>query len=305
MSHVNFLSLNCCGLVRRSQYPEFVDLINEYDFICLNETKTSDFDNIFIPGYTFKFKHRKTNTKVKSGGIAFGYKNELDKFVSHIDTNSKHILWFKISEEYLNLDSDLLVGNVYIPPENSVYKVEDVFNEIEQEYLQFCSRFKYVLLNGDFNARIGVDLDFYDFSCNLHEESNNIPENIANTLHLYGMKKYRSSKDLSKNAYGNYLRELCRNNNMFILNGRVNGDMEGMFTCRQSSVIDYFICTYDLLPNVDSLYVHDFSSLFSDVHSPVSMTLNVYNFEKTDILADSDNLLINDVDTEKIKKMGM
>lgn len=66
---------------------------------------------------------------------------------------------------------------------------------------------------------------------------------------------------------------MCKNNNLFILNGRVNGDKECMFTCRQSSVVDYFICTYPLLYCINEMLVHDFSSLYSDVHSPLSLTM--------------------------------
>lgn len=116
-----FLNLNCCGLVRKSQNPEFAELINDYDFVCLNETKTNDLDSVYIPGYTFKFKNRKTKSKkVKSGGIAFGYKSELENDVTQLDTDSPHIFWLTLSDSYLNIGSDLVIGNIYIPPENSI-----------------------------------------------------------------------------------------------------------------------------------------------------------------------------------------
>ncbi|CAC5413157.1 unnamed protein product [Mytilus coruscus] len=88
------------------------------------------------------------------------------------------------------------------------------------------------------------------------------------------MSKVRCSMDKSKNSYGNMLLEMCKNNNLIILNGRVNGDKEGKFTCRQSSVVDYFICTYDFLCFVVNMYVKDFSKLYSDVHSPLILSLN-------------------------------
>ena len=128
------------------QYPEFIEFINGYDFICLNETKTNDFDTVQIPGYTFKFQNRKSKSNVKSGGIAFGYRKYLESYVSQIDTNSVHVFWFKISGNYLKLDEDLLVGNIYIPPENSIYTVQEVFNELEQEYLNLCSTYKYIVI---------------------------------------------------------------------------------------------------------------------------------------------------------------
>ena len=39
-------------------YPEFVELIQNHDFICLTETKTDDLDSIIVPGYSFKSKNR-------------------------------------------------------------------------------------------------------------------------------------------------------------------------------------------------------------------------------------------------------
>ena len=68
--------------------------------------------------------------------------------------------------------------------------------------------------------------------------------------------------------------ELCRNHNLFILNGRVSGDTKGLFTCRQSSVVDYCMCSHDLLCHIISLTVLEFSSLYTDVHSPLSLYLN-------------------------------
>lgn len=73
------LSLNCCGIIQKMKYPEFVDLVKNYDFICLSESKTDELDTIDIPGYTFKIKNRKTKSRVKSGGIAFGYKSQYEK----------------------------------------------------------------------------------------------------------------------------------------------------------------------------------------------------------------------------------
>ena len=87
---------------------------------------------------------------------------------------------------------------------------------------------------------------------------------------------------------------------MFILNGRVNGDKDGKLTCKDASVVDYFICTYDLLCFVDFLNVLEFSSLFSDVHSPISLELNL---DKISNHSNSDeNSKHNPIVTKKIKK---
>ena len=54
------MCLNCCGLNLRLNYPEFGELICQHDFICLQETKTDDPDQINFPGYIFKTKKDKS-----------------------------------------------------------------------------------------------------------------------------------------------------------------------------------------------------------------------------------------------------
>jgi exonuclease III len=39
---VKLLMINVCGLVKRIQYPEFMELIEGYDILCFVETKTDD-----------------------------------------------------------------------------------------------------------------------------------------------------------------------------------------------------------------------------------------------------------------------
>ncbi len=41
---IKVMSLNCCGLKTRLQYPEFQNLIQSNDIMCLVETKTDDID---------------------------------------------------------------------------------------------------------------------------------------------------------------------------------------------------------------------------------------------------------------------
>jgi PhoPQ-activated pathogenicity-related protein len=41
---VKLVMINVCGLVKRIQYPEFMELIEGYDILCFVETKTDDAD---------------------------------------------------------------------------------------------------------------------------------------------------------------------------------------------------------------------------------------------------------------------
>ena len=67
--------------MNRMQYPEFIELLQKYDFICLTESKTDDFDTLNIPGYNFVLKYRKINSEFKSGGIVFGSKEGMEKYI--------------------------------------------------------------------------------------------------------------------------------------------------------------------------------------------------------------------------------
>ena len=69
--------------------------------------------------------------------------------------------------------------------------------------------------------------------------------------------------------------ELCRGNNLFIVNGRIGDDYleSGRLTCRNSSVVDYYICSPCFFEYFCNFKVVDFSRLYSDVHSPLVATL--------------------------------
>ena len=112
--------MNVCGLINKLFLPEFHSLIAEYDIIGLQESKTDSLDTLNIPGYKLFCKHRKNFAKKKSGGIILVYKECLDKYVTFIESESKQVLWFKLSNS-LTKCGNILCGVTFIPPENSVY----------------------------------------------------------------------------------------------------------------------------------------------------------------------------------------
>ena len=52
------------------------------------------------------------------------------------------VLWIKISSKLFDIDEDVLIGNIYVLPENSRYKVPDSLKELEQNFLNFANSFK-------------------------------------------------------------------------------------------------------------------------------------------------------------------
>lgn len=289
MAELNILSLNCCGLNSKLKCPEFLELINRYEIIGLQETKTDDADTyIEIPGYTLFFHNRNCLSRYRSGGIALVVKNTLLPYVK-IDQNRnrKLALFFTISKEIFRQNhfiEDIHCAVVYIPPQGSKYTLEDPYLELQEEIFRYCEGSKHVLLFGDFNSRCKNIPDYvvYDeFISDIHGMRDLYEENnsMLHMFHLCNVPLSRKSVDKSVNNYGYYLLDLCKNHDLFLLNGRLGKDyVNPRLTCKNKSTIDYFISSAPVFPVLQNLEVHEFSDLFSDAHSPVALTLKV-NYE--------------------------
>ena len=153
-----------CGLVTKSRYPEFLDLIRNYDIIGIQERKTDDCDYIHIPGYNIYFNNRKNLIRRKSGGIVLLVKEGLQKYVQ-VETrhNSNLILWCNISRDLIQTENDVYCGVVYmyIPPTGSRYTNAEPYTELQAEILQRCTKSPHIILMGDFNSRTGERDDIF------------------------------------------------------------------------------------------------------------------------------------------------
>ena len=70
--------------------------------------------------------------------------------------------------------------------------------------------------------------------------------------------------------------DFCKHNNIFILNGRMDKDIETpKLTCKDRSTVDYFISTVQNFPLIHEFEILDFSMLFSDAHCPITLLLNI------------------------------
>ena len=165
-----------------------------------------------------------------------------------------------------------MLGAIYVPPENSRFFTTDEFDIFENSITEMCHNHKYVMLAGDFNSRTGHLSDFSrsdhfllnHFNIELEDQSaldqHSILENLSIPLEL-------SSEDSITNALGSRLIDICRNNNLFILNGRVHKDTTGRFTFKYNSVIDYIISTADCFQHISNFDVTKTDTLLSDGHS--------------------------------------
>ena len=257
--------MNVCGLKTRTVYPEFLQFLSLYDFIGLQETKTDSFDDIKIPGYSIHFKLRKNIAKIKSGRIALAYKKKYEQYIKVLDSDSRLIQWFLISKR-LTKCYEILCGVVYIPPENSNYSHIDLYFEINEKLNQFASQHDHILLLGDFNSRTKLSNDYIKLDATVFHENglDEVFEEFQEELDFFFgresccLRLNRNNSDTSVNNYGYNLIDFCKLNTLFILNGRTEGDISpGAFTCKNTSCIDYFICSHNVLPVVKCLNVHN------------------------------------------------
>ena len=223
--HLKLLSLNVCGLVTRSNYPEFIDLIRNYDILGIQESKTDDCDFVNIPGYNVYFNNRENLSRRKSGGIVLLVRKELHNFVN-VESyhNSNLILWCTISRRLTQTENDVYCGVVYIPPIGSKYASDDPYTELQGEILKYCTNSSQIILMGDFNSRTGKKDDIFcadDFLSDIHgldflvQESNGIrAEFLRNSVPLK-----RENSDKTVNTCGTQMTEFCRLSNLCILNG--------------------------------------------------------------------------------------
>ena len=92
----------------------------------------------------------------------------------------------------------------------------------------------------------------------------------------------RKSKDKKTNAHGIRFIVICRNNDLFILNGRLYNDTKGNFTFKQKSVIDYVIATAACFKHVRGFNIVETDTLLTDGHSILQFELGSLRLLKTE-----------------------
>ena len=274
-------SLNVCGIRRKMQYPEFRDLISNYDLFCVTESKLDNHDLITLPGYKFISQPRRQKFLRRSGGIGVFVKDNISPHISIIDSDSDYILWLQLSKSFFKAEDDLIFGVVYLPPTDSRFNNPDELELFEIEITTMSVLHKYMFLLGDFNARSSSEPEFIDADDFLaehfgYDDTLNQFYNMSSLLTQYGFEYNRSSKDTVLNNEGNFLIDICKSNNLFIMNGRCGQDRgKGEFTFKNTSVIDYSIASARALQFVQNFIILELDCLFSDGHSLLTTYLNL------------------------------
>ena len=131
----------------------------------------------------------------------------------------------------------------------------------------------------------------------LYFEFNVIDDNID---YCTTVKRSRNNCDRSVDNYGYKFVDFLQANDLFILNGRTNGDLIGKFTCKNVSTVDYFVCTSNMFKFVDNLIAYDFCHMYSDVHCPISLLLNICDMPVKDPPVKTDKFKIFDQNNPEV-----
>ena len=146
-------------------------------------------------------------------------------------------------------------------------------NILEQDITDFSSTGSIILM-GDFNSRTGKYPD------TVSQEGNNVITNDQSESAFQPTQ--RNSFDNVLNSHGKRLLEICKNLDLRIINGRVNGDTLGRPTFHEkngTSVIDYLISYQSTFLNVTSFVVKQ-PCYLSD-HSATSRGMAKYKHQLT------------------------
>ena len=214
--NLSFLAWNINGLSSKSfgdksQHSEFLDAINNFDFVILCETWTRS--NVVevrgVRSVTQDATHSRKGGR-DSRGLVLLYKDIFHDWIS-IAKKTCNFRWFKIENDYAKTVKDIYTCDLYIPPCNSPYFNLELLNDIEI----FSSQGS-ILLMGDLTAGTGK---FSDSVCN---EGNNLITKDQSEFSLCPTP--RNSFDNELNSHGKTLLEICKSADLRILNGRVSGD---------------------------------------------------------------------------------
>ena len=135
--------------------------------------------------------------------------------------------------------------------------------------ISFFSKKGPILLQGDFNCRIGLEKDFVEF------DKSDLELGIEN----FDNQNKRNSEDKTVNSRGKELLDVCKLNDILILNGRKTGDIFGAFTSHNwngSSVVDYSIASNSLLETIGEFSVGNYIPWLSD-HCLINTKLDFGN----------------------------
>ena len=278
---------------KRLENQDFVNSINGYDIIILNETWTHKNSTLELDGFVCPFvKHRpkRRNAKRYSGGVVCFIKNHIKEGISEEQWNFDDGIIIKLDKVFFGLEENISLICPYLSPSSSTRNAAnvgiDVF-DILFDKISEVSNNGQVCLIGDLNSRI-ADFNYPSMLDDDDDDDQELEHDYLITeksifqsdLIKNGLSLQRVSKDRVTNEYGRSLINLMKSTQMICLNGIAHNDKNiGKPTWTEKrgnkllqSVVDYVICSKEMLYFVENFTVHDIN-IHSD-HAILSFDLN-------------------------------
>ena len=210
-----------------------------------------------------KFRTKRHRGPKISGGIAVYVRQSIAKNFKVIPTKNVDSIWI---EKTSQTGESMRMGFYYCSPEGGTVDFDKtVGGEIER--LTIGDK---TFIFGDFNARTRTDQE--NITHDKYDDELGIPT-VMKEIPLP-----RNSEDMKLvNKRGHDFLDMCKTNDLSIVNGRTVGDIFGKYTCHQSrgsSVVDYLIVPYKTLPNVSEFVVGEHIPTLSD-HCSICANLNI------------------------------
>ena len=145
-----------------------------------------------------------------------------------------------------------------------------------------------ILMLGDANAHTKKLNDLNNIEPNQlpAEFALDLFEDVSEAMHVHCSRPRSNYDRIAVNWNGRALIDMCKANNMLLLNGRAGQDAGvGNYTCfsfnensnlhEGVSTIDYCIASQSIWPWVKDFEIDTFDRMLSDRHAPVILTLEV------------------------------
>ena len=263
----NIQSSNSVCHGNKFQDNDFCKNFTSYPIVCLQEIRQS----VKYPGYK---SFNNTRAKENDGGVCTLVRHEIFNGIKQHPCKISDVVVCKLKSTFFNLETDIFIVNAYIKPANTSTVTDkksgrDRLHEIDT-YINELSAKGCILLCGDFNSRIGREIDFILNDNSGADSFIPLPEDYI-TQDI----SPRNTKDLKTNSHKKPFLDMLINNRLHILNGRTLGDSQGELTCIKpngSSLVDYFIISSDHNKLVSHMKVKEFT-IYSD-HKPLELSLN-------------------------------
>ena len=203
---------------------DFLTQIENSDIIGLSETHIYDevVSELDIPNFTrigYKNRDKFKKANKTSGGIAIFAKNEIANIAELYKTKNSDIIWIKLKLKSFNHLKDIYIGTAYVSDQNGKKSIAEKIKNLGEDIETIKDRGGEVVLQGDYNTRTAIERDIVDndkYDPEMSPVSYDLPP--------------RSSQDKIINPKGKELLDLCKMQNLCIINGRKTGDTLGNFT---------------------------------------------------------------------------